>query len=221
MGANVALANRRNVFYFAFITLMVVALFQHCGNVDDTSRTTIGSSRAASAGFSANNDEWQPVVANFKNRCFGCHGPSGQKPIELFKADALAKNTRLVDRLNPENSVLYQRINDNSMPKNGTPFSDDEKKEVLSWLMSVSSQWVAAGTVLQNRCFSCHGPAGKKPIDMFHPEVLAANAALVDRANPQNSLIYRRIVEGTMPPNGNLLTSDETLAVLRWIVSVR
>lgn len=87
------------------------------------------------------------------------------------------------------------------------------ENEILS---SVRSQ---SALVLQNNCVSCHNQSTTdNPLtNVLDIDDLDSNG-YVDLGSPQNSLLYLRIIDGTMPPSPASLLSVYDLNIIRdWI----
>jgi hypothetical protein len=76
--------------------------------------------------------------------------------------------------------------------------------------------------LLKARCVKCHGPAKRESeLNLASPRGLARGGETglaVDRARPLESLVWRRISDDEMPPDGPL-SDDERAILRRWLES--
>ena len=70
----------------------------------------------------------------FQSRCASCHGTSGGFSTQIYSQIS----TRLVPG-NPVNSLLYQRVANNTMPTSGGPLSASEKQMIFDWIAAGAS----------------------------------------------------------------------------------
>jgi hypothetical protein len=74
------------------------------------------------------------ALAVLEARCAGCHsGPAAKKFDYVTDLDRLLKEGKVAGG-NPEESLLYQRISDGSMPEGGEPLAADEKETIHDWI---------------------------------------------------------------------------------------
>lgn len=85
----------------------------------------------------------------FNNRCSSCHGTNGQfKSIVDLSVDILEleKNGKYIKIMDPENSLLYQKISTGTMA--GYIPLAEEKNAIYDWIKSVDSPADMAGPVI-------------------------------------------------------------------------
>lgn len=68
----------------------------------------------------------------FAPRCVGCH--SGAMPAGNYDMSTYAGIMSRVTVNNPAMSLLFTRVNDDSMPRNGTPLTAAEKSAISDWI---------------------------------------------------------------------------------------
>lgn len=177
----------------------------------------------------------QKAQAVLMTRCYSCHSPS----VKSGGLDVTDQNYMLFNRLivpsEPQLSILYQRIEDGSMPP-GSPLSIADTKAIADWITdgfkSVTPPPVTTTTVptvltptfasirtliLNVRCTSCHrsgNAQGGIALDTYQ----AVRNVLVP-GNAMNSDLYTSVaVRNTMPAGaGGSLTAAQKSAIQTWI----
>lgn len=157
----------------------------------------------------------------FASRCTGCHkGPSPAGSLDLSgDLDALSKlpDVKFGDQ-GATTAVLYKRLADGSMPKNGTKLTEDELSFVKDWLNSLQPD---PRSLFAAKCVKCHG--GGSPaagLDLTGNLDALAGLKQVVKGKPGESALYQRIADGSMPRGGQPLTDSEAGLVWDWIKSL-
>jgi hypothetical protein len=72
--------------------------------------------------------------------------------------------------------------------------------------------------VIQPYCINCHNPLKSKGnVDLSSLAKIRANNRIVKFGDPNQSLLYLTILEGSMPPRGELPSPELTEKVRQWI----
>jgi len=169
-------------------------------------------------------------------KCMSCHtGPASPKGVDLSTYAAVLRE---VTPGNPEASPLYLSVTVGSMPKNGTRLSTPELDLLRQWILAgalegaappppappaAEYRWIQAN-VLDTRCIGCHdGKHEKTKLDLRSYETLMAFSGeflmAVEPGDPDLSLLYRVLNEGTMPPAtaGKKIAQEAIAAIGQWI----
>ena len=82
-----------------------------------------------------------PIIAK---RCLECHSSSNAEGgLDLAQKTLALKggeSGKAIEAGDPANSLLWQMIEDNSMPKDRPPLSDEEKQTIREWLVA-GAEW--------------------------------------------------------------------------------
>jgi mono/diheme cytochrome c family protein len=157
----------------------------------------------------------------FASRCVSCHsGPSPVGSLNLTgNLEALAKlpETKFGDE-GATSAVLYKRLADGSMPKNGVKLTEDELSYVKDWLNSLHPD---PRPVFVASCVKCHGGATPAAgLDLTGDLNSLAGLKQVVKGKAGDSALYKRIADGTMPRGGQPLSDSEAGLVWDWIDSL-
>jgi len=157
----------------------------------------------------------------FASRCVGCHGgahPAGSMDLS-GNPEALAKlpETQYGEQ-GATSAMLYKRLADGSMPKNGVKLTDNELSFVQDWLNSLHPD---PRSLFATKCVKCHGGATPRAgLDLTGgPDALAGLKQVV-KGKPSDSSLYQRIADGSMPRGGPPLSDSDTGLVWDWIGSL-
>jgi mono/diheme cytochrome c family protein len=76
------------------------------------------------------------ISANiFKAKCMECHsGPGSDGGVDLSEYELFANDPTILKKGNPEESVLYDEIKTNDMPRKRTPLNEKEKLAIYEWI---------------------------------------------------------------------------------------
>lgn len=152
----------------------------------------------------------------FNTHCIGCHGgsnPAGSLDLS-GNLDALAK---LPQMKGATSAVLYKRLADGSMPKNGVKLKDDELSYVRDWLNSPDPD---PRPLFAAKCVKCHtGATPAAGMDLSGDLASLAGLKQVVKGKPVESSVYSRIADGSMPRGGQPLSDSEVGLVWDWILS--
>ncbi|MBM3754516.1 MAG: DUF1553 domain-containing protein [Acidobacteria bacterium] len=180
----------------------------------------------------------QPAV--FKAQCVACHGASPQGGLDLRTHEGAlrgGKSGAAVVAGMAAKSLLMDKIVSGQMPPGPKKLNDAEIDQVRSWINEIAATAPVAHVreqdvraILQARCAACHGGGEKKGgLDL---RTLASRLkggksgpALIP-GKPEESLLYKRIVAGEMPPAREakvvaveLPTESETEKIRAWIAA--
>ena len=180
----------------------------------------------------------------FKVACLKCH--SGEKPKGQFGLETReslirgGETGRVITPGKPLESLLFQHVHEGSMPP-------DEDRRLKKADVESIREWIAAGAsfgpggrlptivtqhdvfpVLQLRCVVCHGGRSQQgKLDLRSRESIlrggkSGPAAVLGK--PEDSLLLKKIHDGTMPPRRDLVAASikviepgEIEKVTRWI----
>lgn len=179
--------------------------------------------------------------AVFATKCAGCHGKAGG--LDLTSAGALLKGGASGPAIVPgfaAKSLLIDKIVTGQMPPGKMPkLKDAEIDQVRAWINQQKAVPVVetahvreqdARAVIQARCVMCHGGLRKEGgLDLrtvaSRLKGGKSGPALVP-GKPEESLMYKRIANGTMPPDAmakelavELPTDAETEKIKAWIAA--
>jgi mono/diheme cytochrome c family protein len=135
----------------------------------------------------------------------------------------------------PEESLLYKKVRDGSMPMGKPHLSEQQIETILSWIkgdaLAVDNTPITQHEVipiLLTRCTVCHGLRKQEGgLDLRSKEAMlkgGKSGPAIVLGKPEESLLIKRINAGEMPPKQKLIvvgvkpiTPAETEKVARWI----
>ncbi|MSO22829.1 MAG: DUF1553 domain-containing protein [Acidobacteria bacterium] len=184
------------------------------------------------------------VLPILQQKCMQCHGGNApQGDLDLRSASALFKGGKSGAAIAPGNSagsLIVSKINSGAMPPVGAKLTPDEVNVIRSWINQSAPPALGPAEpvlteqqvlpILQMRCVTCHGKRRQEgDLDLRTQASRLkggkSGPALVP-GKPEESLLYRRIVSGEMPPakllyenNVRPPTSAEVVTVRKWIAS--
>jgi cytochrome c553 len=186
----------------------------------------------------------QPIL---KAKCFRCHGRDSRKSdLDLSTLIGIEKGGEsglIIDREQPEESLLFEYVRDRSMPPEGEPkLSDQEVEIICRWIREgadLPANSVARGPVInqhdvmpifQLHCSVCHGSRIREAdLDIRTRSSLlkgGKSGPAIVLGNPGKSLILQRIHAGEMPPHRKLvefavkpMSKMEIDTLARWIAA--
>ncbi len=202
-------------------------------------RIALSSSILNAAGVSFDKDV-QPI---FTAKCTVCHGAVAQGKLDLRTPEGALRGSASGPVIQPGNaakSLLLDKIVTRQMPPGKNKMTDAEIDIVRRWIdtslaapppdMEPLPTERDVLAILQVRCMICHGSLNKKG-DLDLRTVASRlkggkhGAALVP-GKPDESPMYKRIVDGQMPPPAmakalavELPTDAETEKIKRWIAA--
>jgi mono/diheme cytochrome c family protein len=185
------------------------------------------------------------VAPIFKSNCTGCHGESVKmKELNLNSEEAALKGSEsgpVVVSGKPDESILYKKVRDGSMPMGKAHLSDQQIETIFSWIkgsVSDTSKTEKADNspvtqqdvvpILLTRCTVCHGLRKQEGgLDLRSKASMlkggTSGPAMV-LGKPEDSLLIKRINAGEMPPKQKLIVVGvkpiapaETEKIARWI----
>lgn len=216
--------NRKKFFIIASLVFLAMN-YQNCSASHESELNS-----ASSLGLSEVDQKAQAVLMT---RCYSCHKPD----LKSGGLDVTDQNYMLFNRLivpgEPQLSILYQRIQDGSMPPSST-LSYADTQAIADWIMNsfkTALPPVATPTptvltptyasinnlVLKLSCTNCHrsgNAQGGLALDTYQG---VKNAVVVGDA--MNSALYTSIaVRNTMPQGaGGSLSAAQKAAIRTWI----
>lgn len=185
------------------------------------------------------------VKAVFAAKCVACHGATApQGGLDLRTSEAVLKGGKSGPAIAPgaaAKSLLIDKIVTGQMPPGKVKLTDKEVDQVRAWIdrgveakpeltASVKVREQDARAVFQARCVRCHGGMEKRGgLDLrtvaSRLKGGKSGPALVP-GKPEESLLYKRIVSGQMPPDKmakdlavELPTDAETDKIRAWIAA--
>ena len=202
----------------------------------------IGSAQTPGASQSAPFDSTAGPI--FKSNCVGCHGTSMKmKELNLSTEETALKGSEsgpVVVPGNPDESILFKKIQSGAMPMGKPHLSDKDIETIRLWIKGSGSTKAALKAndspitqqeivpILLTRCTVCHGLRKQEAgLD------LRSKASILRGGNsgpamvlgkPEESLLIKRIESGDMPPKQKLIvvgvkpiSPAETEKIARWI----
>lgn len=193
---------------------------------------------AAAAKDTSFADDVQPLL---KAKCVACHGATPQGKLDLRSAEGVLKGGAsgpVVVAGAAEKSLLMTKLVTGQMPPGKVKLSEAEIDQIRGWIdrtlpaeakdnaPAVTEREALA--VFQARCVRCHGGLAKEGgLDLRTLESRlkggTSGPALVP-GKPEESLLYKRMANGTMPPGKmakdlaiELPTDAETAKIRGWI----
>jgi len=205
----------------------------------------------AAAAFAQSANPNVPVVFDkdvapiFKSNCTGCHGDSVKmKELNLNSEEGALKGSEsgaVIVPGKPDESVLYKKVRDGSMPMGKPHLSDQQIEAISSWIKGSGSETAKTETVdnspltqhdvvpiLLTRCTVCHGLRKQEGgLDLRSKASMLkggkSGPAMV-LGKPEDSLLIKRVNAGEMPPKQKLIvvgvkpiSPAETEKIARWI----
>ena len=180
----------------------------------------------------------------FQVHCVRCHGEEKQRAeLDLSSYSAMMKGSEsgaIVVPGDPEKSLLFERVHDQTMPPGKNPKWNAAQQDLLKhWIeagaksssASSSSEQITQHTIeplLALRCTACHGLRKQEAdLDLRTKETMlrgGKSGPVFVPGKPKESLILEKIHSGEMPPRDRLIragvkpmseTEIDTLA--KWI----
>ena len=183
----------------------------------------------------------QRAVGILHKYCTSCHGSETQEGgLRLDSAEGFRAGGDSGESLDGD-GLLWRRVGvDADMPPEKSPQPSNEEKAILQqWLANgavfpadarenrPAELADAANRVFRKHCFSCHGQQFKAPglnfgsyETLVHP-VEGRVMSFLTGGDPANSLIWKRIANGTMPPKSQQvqMTAQEKDTINAWIAA--
>jgi len=185
------------------------------------------------------------VAPIFKSNCTGCHGDSVKmKELNLNSEETALKGSEsgpVIVPGKPDESVLYKKVRDGSMPMGKAHLSDQEIEIIFSWIKGSVSDTSKAETVdispvtqndvvpiLLTRCTVCHGLRKQEGgLDLRSKASMlkgGTSGPAIVLGKPEDSLLIKRVKAGEMPPKQKLIVVGvkpmapaEEEKIARWI----
>jgi hypothetical protein len=180
----------------------------------------------------------EPVL---KAKCVACHGAAPQAKLDLRSAEGILKGGNSGPVVVPgsaEKSLMMTKVVTGQMPPGKLKLTDTEIDEIRGWIdrtLPAEAKNAApvvtereALAVLQARCVRCHGGLAKEGgLDLRTIESRlkgGKSGSALAPGKPEESLLYKRMANGTMPPDKmakdlaiELPTEAETAKIHAWI----
>ena len=199
---------------------------------------TVATVAVLSAQTPSSQDDGAASSSLLRAKCVACHGAvSPQAKLDLRTTEAMLKGGASGPSIiagSAANSLLLDKVVTGQMPPGKLKLTTSETDILRKWIdklpapaADVASETEVRG-ILQARCVVCHG-AGKKEGGLDLRTIASrlkggkSGPALVP-GKPDASPLYKRIVDGQMPPEKQakelaveLPTSSETEKIRSWI----
>lgn len=181
------------------------------------------------------------IQANvFNSRCVICHrGTSAPAGLDLSSYQLISSSGRVLPG-NPAGSVLFQRINNNTMPPGGPALSDEVKQAIATWIQNGAKNDAPEGglpggnpatppplpplepkfssimaNIIGPRCLACHDSTqrtGGVVLQDYNSVMLR-----VVRGDAESSDLYDEVEKNDMPASGGPLTFEQKESIRQWI----
>jgi hypothetical protein len=177
----------------------------------------------------------------FTAKCVVCHGSAAQAKLDLRTLESVLKGGNSGPVVVPgaaEKSLMMTKLVTGQMPPGKVKLTGAEIEQIRGWIERTLPAEASkippivtereALAVLQARCVRCHGGLAKQGgLDLRTLESRLkggkSGPALVP-GKPEESLLYKRMANGTMPPDKmakdlaiELPTDAETAKIRAWI----
>ncbi|MEO6037250.1 MAG: DUF1549 domain-containing protein, partial [Saprospiraceae bacterium] len=176
----------------------------------------------------------------FKAKCVACHGAAAQGELDLRTEEAVLQGGATGPAVVPgaaAKSFLIDKVVTGQMPPGKVKLTDAEMDVIRGWvdklptaapIVAVSEHEVRG--ILQARCVACHGSgkaSGGLDLRTMASRLKGGKTgpALVP-GKPDESLFYKRIIDGQMPPEKaakalaiELPTPTEIEKIRAWIAA--
>jgi len=177
--------------------------------------------------------------AVFKAKCVACHGAAAQGKLDLRTEEGVLKGGTSGPVVVPgaaAKSLLLDHVVTGQMPPGKVKLTDAEMDVIRGWVNKLPAEVAAVVPehevrgILQARCVACHGSgkaSGGLDLRTLASRLKGGKSgpALVP-GKPEESLLYKRIVDGQMPPEKaakalavELPTPSETEKIRAWIAA--
>ena len=183
-------------------------------------------------------DPYNDVKPILDAKCVACHGANPQGKLDLRSSESTLKGGAAGASVvpgSPEKSLLIDKVVTRQMPPGKVKLTDAEIDKLRVWITSTKPAETAAvvtehevRAIFQARCVTCHGSLRHEGgLDMrtvaSRLKGGKSGPGLVP-GKPDESLIYKRIANGQMPPDAmakdlavELPTPSETEKIRAWI----
>jgi mono/diheme cytochrome c family protein len=123
----------------------------------------------------------------------------------------------------PEESPFYVAIKSGEMPQDGSPLSEEEMLLVEKYISSMKPVEIEIETpsvsfadinsnILVPKCLGCHKKMGDEALLI---------SKWVTLGDPENSKMYKSVVNGSMPKKADRLSDEEIAAIASYIKSLK
>ena len=121
----------------------------------------------------------------------------------------------------PEESPFYVSIKSGDMPQDGSPLSEEELLLVEKYITSMKPNQVEVpatsfaeikANILAPKCLECHRKMGDEAVLI---------SKWVTPGNPENSKMYKSVLNGSMPKRADRLSDEEIAAIKSYILSLK
>src|SRR3954471_7102940 len=150
------------------------------------------------------------VAPILRTNCTGCHGESVKmKELNLSTEQSVLKGSEsgpVVVPGKPEESLLYKKVRDGSMPMGKPRLSDQQIETILSWIKgdtTVDNTPITQNEIvpiLLTRCTVCHGLRKQEGgLDLRSKEDMlkgGKSGPAIVPGRPEESLLIKRITAG-------------------------
>jgi mono/diheme cytochrome c family protein len=123
----------------------------------------------------------------------------------------------------PDESPFYVAIKSGEMPQDGSPLSEDELLLVEKYIASMKPVQIEIETpsvsfadinsnILVPKCLGCHKKMGDEALLI---------SKWVTPGDPENSKMYKSVLNGSMPKKAERLSDEEIAAIASYIKSLK
>jgi len=178
----------------------------------------------------------QPILAA---KCFACHsGNSPQAGLDLRSAASILKGGKsgaVIVAGSAGSSLLMEKIVSRTMPPGDVKLTETEIERIRGWIDKGTATTTAITEqdvlpIFQVRCVVCHGKRKQEGgLDLRTREARlkgGKSGPAVTPGKPEESLLFRKIVSGEMPPPATLFensvrppTDTEVAKLRQWIAA--
>jgi len=149
--------------------------------------------------------------------CFSCHSD----------VQTEAGLSKWVTPGNPEQSLLFTRVEDGTMPKNARPLTTQQLEIIRNYINqlvvtptpvpnpspspvpvpgAVTFAQISSQVLVPYNCARCHSVGTEAQITKW-----------INTTSPDNSLLYTRVKDGTMPQGGSTVTAAKQALLLQYV----
>ena len=215
-------------------TLILPLILISCKTEVSDSNSKFKSLNSSTQGASAAFQEAQAIIAR---SCYECHAGGARnyadQTEESWKshADIIAGNA--------EASPLYDSVVNKRMPLGKPALSTSELETIQTWINEMGAEegfqrgegvappvadtspaFVEAYNVLYKNCVPCHAAQNSNNVTSFemNNQLAWAYSGLIVSQDSGASLLYQRILDGTMPPDPlRKLSNGDREKIRNWI----
>lgn len=203
--------------------LLLMVSFQNC------SKSKGGDSGGISASSNVLADK---AMAVFNRNCVSCHNATTMSGGLNINDINYMLYYRLIVPGEPQLSILYNRIQDGSMPPTG-PLSANDAQAISDWIQSgltststtppppppqlMATYSSISSLIIKPECTGCHG--GAAPSGGIDLTTYMGVMKEVTAGNMNTSVLYTDVSNGIMPKGGAMLSANQISIIGQWIAA--